>query len=232
MRRSIRSIRSISGKTKITPGPRYGLRRPSRKTTARSYSLRTLSPLIRPARRSRGRPEFLTGIEFLLSCLRPAVEVIAPRCDDEDRCARPSTLSSMPVTAFTRACVPMSSGLSLAAASISPCDENPSGGARPHRLSDFADLPDQAFAPVIAGSRRGRRPASPAIPIMILTLTPAIAERLTTRLVCEVSIRNREPNEGDQPPMPSTPYRVPTPRGQQADPERSSSKPARLIGST
>src|SRR5271168_2081968 len=46
VRRSIRAIRSSTGITKITPGPRYGVRRPSRNTTPRSYSLSTLSPLI------------------------------------------------------------------------------------------------------------------------------------------------------------------------------------------
>src|SRR5208282_2888106 len=45
VRRSIRAIRSSTGITKITPGPRYGVSRPRRKTTPRSYSLSTLSPL-------------------------------------------------------------------------------------------------------------------------------------------------------------------------------------------
>src|ERR1022692_2466072 len=45
VRKSIRTARSRIGITKITPGPRNGFRRPSRKTTARSYSLSTLRPL-------------------------------------------------------------------------------------------------------------------------------------------------------------------------------------------
>src|ERR1700747_3633657 len=44
-RRSIRTARSIIGMMKITPGPRNGVSRPRRKTTARSYSLSTLRPL-------------------------------------------------------------------------------------------------------------------------------------------------------------------------------------------
>src|SRR5260370_34945359 len=44
-RRSIRSARSMIGMTKITPGPRNGVSRPRRKTTARSFSLSTLRPL-------------------------------------------------------------------------------------------------------------------------------------------------------------------------------------------
>src|SRR5258707_2189502 len=45
VRKSIRTARSRIGMMKIMPGPRNGCRRPSRKTTARSYSLRILRPL-------------------------------------------------------------------------------------------------------------------------------------------------------------------------------------------
>ena len=45
VRKSMRCARSSNGTINTTPGPRWSIRRPRRKTTARSYSLSTLSPL-------------------------------------------------------------------------------------------------------------------------------------------------------------------------------------------
>ena len=49
VRRLTRTIRSIAGVSRISPGPRWSMRRPRRNTTPRSYSRSTRTDMAAPA---------------------------------------------------------------------------------------------------------------------------------------------------------------------------------------
>src|SRR5260221_8803493 len=65
VRRSIRTSRSIIGRIKTIPGPRYGVSRPNRNTTPRSYSLRIRMLLRRNITRIKTSTPIPGNIAFL-----------------------------------------------------------------------------------------------------------------------------------------------------------------------
>src|SRR5579885_525033 len=134
VRRSIRTERSRTGMTKITPGPRNGVSRPRRKTTARSYSFRILSPLSRMA---------------------TPITMIIPNAGPMHSPPRASLCGALFVGAYFdfqpahRHYARPRSDLEPLAAHCAPVlamDEDAAGRARRDCLAHLADFSDQALA--------------------------------------------------------------------------------------